>query len=115
MRSLCETKPSPEVVHLAIALRIGGSIQDFSPENIHRIRRSRKDKSIGCDIDIPQAVWEAKSNREFNEYLGHRVREAVILMLERLKKDGEEVNDLAILAELDESISQFQTSQENLA
>jgi hypothetical protein len=98
------------VDHYALALRVGGEFADWTPEQIHRIRRNRKSRFIGCDIDIPVAVWEPKTTDQLKDYRATKVRESVAMLVARLQKDKETVDTVTLFAELDQAIEAFQSN-----
>src|SRR4051794_36952580 len=88
----CRATYCPTVDHFALVLRIDGAFQKFGEESIKRIRRTRRDRTIGADIVIPEIVWRNKTRRELGDYLVRRVREALELCVARLQKDKEIVD-----------------------
>jgi hypothetical protein len=87
------------VDHYALVLRVGGDFGDFAPERIHRIRRSRADRFMAGDIDVPVAAWMSRNTNELKGYLITRVSEALRLFAERLRRDGEKVDWPSLEAE----------------
>jgi hypothetical protein len=93
--------------HYALVLRIGGRFGDFAPEQTHRIRRNKKLRLIGCDIDVPVEAWRSRPQGQLPEYLGTRVREALGLMVARLERDGEAVDVAPLFESIDNGIRSF--------
>lgn len=119
-RLLCEHCTSTHcagVDHYALALRIGGTFVDcWTPEQIHRVRRNRKNRFISCDIDIPMAVWQSKSTDQLKHYLAAKVREAIEILVMRLQADKETVDTDILFGEIDQAIGHFrQTRYEDMA
>jgi hypothetical protein len=92
---------------LSLVLRVSGSLDDFGPEAIERIRRRRPDRYITAYIVIPQSIWQEKTEIELKRYLASRVRTSLQLLAERLKKDKEPVALDLLLSETDNAITQF--------
>jgi len=77
----CTSTHCSAVDHFALALRVGGEFVDWSPERIHKVRRSLKERYIGCDIDIPVAVWHSQTTNQLKDYLAEKVREAIRIIV----------------------------------
>lgn len=106
--SSCKSTYCKNVDHFALVMRIGGEFTDFMPEQIHRIRRNKKERYIGCDIDIPYLLWKMKSTSQLQGYLSSKVRDAIQTLLDRLLcKDKEEIDADKLLADIDKGISAF--------
>ncbi|GFO64282.1 hypothetical protein M1B72_12655 [Geomonas paludis] len=103
----CTSTHCAAVDHFALALRVGGQFADWSPERIHRVRRSRKERYIGCDIDIPLAVWQPQTTDQLKEYLAQKVRESIEVLVARLKKDKESIDAESLFREVDTAIKLF--------
>lgn len=118
-RLLCEHCVSTycsEVDHYALALRVGGSITDYDEEKIWKVRRSKKDRYIGADIDIPMLVWSSRTTDELKYYLSEKVIEAIVILVNRLKKDKVDVDKEGLLNEVKNAILKFnENSYSNMA
>jgi hypothetical protein len=109
-RALCESctsSHSTAVNHYALALRISGPFTDFGSEGVEMVRRSKKDAYIGADIVVPEARWSRFSEADARVYLARVIREALCACLERLRKDKEPADDVALLSEVDAAITKF--------
>lgn len=106
----CTSTHCAAVDHFALALRVGGEFADWAPERIHRVRRNRKDRYIGCDIDIPVTVWTSQSTNQLKEYLAEKVRSAIETLVARLEKDKEAINKDRLLHEIDDAIVRFKSN-----
>ena len=95
------------VDHYALALRISGTLTDFGSERIHRIRRNNKERYIGCDIDVPADAWQSRTLDEFRSYLVERCRTALEMLVGRLRKDGETVDEDTLFEELNQAFERF--------
>lgn len=93
--------------HYAIALRIGGKFGDFAPERTHRVRRQKKLRPIGCDVDIPVEAWRRRTVAQLPNYLVNRVHEALSLMVARLQHDGEIVDAASLFERVDLANGRF--------
>lgn len=107
----CTSTHCAAVDHFALVLRVGGEFVDYLPEKIHRVRRSRKERYIGCDIDIPVAVWQPQKTNQLKEYIAKKIRESIVVLVARLKKDKETVDEDRLFGELDEAIKHFMEYQ----
>ena len=110
LKEHCTSTHCPAVDHYALALRVGGEFVDWSPERIHKVRRSRQERYIGCDIDIPVAVWHSQTTNQLKDYLAAKVREAMEILVARLQKDKEPVDTTKLYSEIDESIKLFRAN-----
>ena len=95
------------VDHYALAIRISGTLTDFGPERIHRIRRNNKERYIGCDIDVPIDAWQSRTLDELRGYLVQRLRTAIEALVSRLRKDGETVDEDTLFKELNQVFERF--------
>ncbi len=105
--SECSSTHCPAIAHYAIALRVGGEFANWTPARIHRVRRDRVNRSIGCDIDIPVSEWEGKTRHALRCYLAERVEAAIDIMAKRLVKDGEHVDLPSLMQEVRAATSRF--------
>jgi len=103
----CSSTHCSEVDHFALVLRVGGRVTDYNDEKIWKLRRRKKDRYIGIDIDIPVSVWSDKTTNELKFYLSEKVIEAVKIMILRLKKDKVEIEEENLLIDLGKAISEF--------
>ena len=106
LKKHCQTKYCRAIDHFALVLRISGT-DDFGPEAIERIRRRRPARYITADIVIPVERWLGKTERQLKKYLAVQVRRALEECARRLKKDKEEVDEAALLADVDAAIAEF--------
>jgi len=110
LREHCSSTHCATVDHFALALRVGGEFADWSPERIHKVRRSRKERYIGCDIDIPMAVWASQKTNQLKDYLAEKVREAIEILVARIEKDKETINKDKLFCEIDGAIKRFKNN-----
>jgi hypothetical protein len=110
LRDECRESFCPAIDEYALVLRIAGSLDDFGPESIERVRRRRPDRYITADIVIPVAVWRPLSLDQSKYYLARRVREAVSTCARRLSADGEAIDASALLSKVDAGIERFLSS-----
>ncbi|HKA07330.1 MAG TPA: ankyrin repeat domain-containing protein [Gemmataceae bacterium] len=106
----CTANYCPTVDKFALVLRVGGSIDDFGPEAIERIRRRRPDRYITVDIVVPVERWKGKREGAIKKYLAEKVRSALESCVARLKKDKEALDDEALLTAVDTAIEEFLTT-----
>ena len=105
----CKATYCPTVAHYALLLVIGGEFQAFGPESIEKLRRNKRDKTIGVYIVIPEMVWRVRTLNQLRDYLAKRIREAIELCVERLVKDKEQVDKASLFreVEVEEAIGEF--------
>jgi hypothetical protein len=107
----CSSTYCPAIKEFALVLRVCGSIWDFGPEAIERIRRRRADRCITVDIVVPVTRWHGKTEQQIKEYLAVQVRRALELCVARLKKDKEKLDDSAMFKDVDAAIVEFLYTQ----
>ncbi len=103
----CTRTYCPAIDQFSLVFRVSGKFGDFGPETIERIRRRRPARYITADIVVPVRRWKGTSERELKKYLSARVRRALELLVARLKKDKEEVDDAALYTDVDAGIEEF--------
>ena len=107
LKEHCNGSYCPTVDHFALALRVGGPVADWTPERVHRGRRNRRDRYIGCDIDIPRAAWRKMNLVELRDYLAERVQFAILMLVKRLRRDKEDVDERRLLQVMNASLADF--------
>jgi hypothetical protein len=107
LRDSCTSTYSKEIDEYAPVLRIDGPFQKFGEEGIARLRFAKKQRYITADIQIPSDVWEVRSKNELRDYLAQKVRETIVIFVERLRKDKLEVDADSLFKEVDAGISIF--------
>ena len=103
----CQASYCAAIDEFALVLRVSGAFQDFGPEAIERLRRSRTGRYISVDIVVPEHVWRHKDERTLKEYLADRVRAALAVCVARLKRDKEPVDEATLFRDVDEAIGAF--------
>ncbi len=103
----CRESFCPTIDQYALVLRISGTLDEFGPESIERIRRRRSGRYITADIVIPEAVWRPLTLDQSKRYLATRVREAVEKCSERLSRDREVIDVASLLATVDAGVARF--------
>jgi len=96
-----------DVDHFALALRVGGKFTDYEDEKIWKVRRSKKDRYIGVDIDIPMSVWSEKTTDELKYYLSGKVLEAIQVLIARLQKDKVEIDEERLVKDVRSAVEEF--------
>ena len=107
LKAKCSSTHCPAVDHYAIVLRVGGTFGDWSPAQIHRIRRNRVNRSIACDVDIPVAEWQGRTPSELRSDLAERVEAAIQAMTQRLQADREALDFTRLMHEVRAATSRF--------
>lgn len=103
----CTSTFCESVNEYAPVIRVDGNITQFGEEEITRLRFAKKQKYITADIQVPESVWKPKSKNQIRDYIASKVRDSIVLFVERLKKDKLEINDLSLLGEVDKAIESF--------
>jgi hypothetical protein len=90
----------PEIDEYALVLRVDGSIAKFGNEGLERLRLYRTRRYIAVDIQIPEAVWQAKTEQELKSYLALQVTAAISACCARLKKEKWAVSERELMAQV---------------
>lgn len=100
LKIYCNNNYSKEIKEFAPIARIDGDIWSWNFEGCQKMRLSRKEKYITVDVGVPRQRWENKSETEIKVYLFNGLREAVNLMLIKLKKEKIHVEEENLLNDL---------------
>jgi len=103
----CKRTYCPGVDHFALLLNISGSIDQFGPGGIQRIRRSKKKRYIAADIVVPESAWQGRTVDALKAYLSAQVREALSACIARIRKDKDPIDAERLLVRVDKAIAQF--------
>jgi hypothetical protein len=103
----CKARYCATIDHFALVLRCSSSAEEFGPEAIERIRRRRAARYITADIVVPFAPWREKTEKQLKKHLAAQVRRALEICVARLKKDKEEVDEVAFFEHVDAAIAEF--------
>jgi Ankyrin repeats (3 copies) len=103
----CTRTYCPAIDQFSLVLRVSGKFDDFGPEAIEHIRRRRQERYITADIVVPVRRWKGKTEKELKKYLAAQVRTGLERLVARLKKDREDVDDVALFADVDTGIAEF--------
>jgi hypothetical protein len=110
----CPGPYSQRIKEFAIILRIDGDIWHWEFEGCKNLRLRRKDRYITIDIGVPRGKWEHASAASLRCYLGKSCRDAIVLMLDKLKGEKIEVNSKALLENVDAAISEYLAGSEGV-
>jgi len=101
-RSYCDAFPE-----FAIVLRVSGSISSFEGEGCQKLRISRKGRYVTIDIVMPRSRWEGVAPQEIKDFLATMTREALGLIVNRIRKLKLEVDSERLEKDLDQVLSEF--------
>lgn len=76
-----------EVDEIAPAIFVDGDIWYWEFEGLQRLRLSKKHRYIEIHIGMPRSRWEGVDPVDIRKYLINQLRNALELMLKRLKKE----------------------------
>lgn len=88
-------------------IRVDGRFAQFGDEAITRLRFSKVRRTITADIQIPEVIWRHKSKNKLRDYIADKVRESIIIFIERLKRDKHFVDEDALFKEINFAIEQY--------
>ena len=89
-----------EIDEYALVLRVAGSIAKFGNEGLERLRLFRAKRYITADIQIPEAVWQTKTEHDLRSYLARQVTAAISACCARLKKEKWAVSEQKLMAQV---------------
>ncbi len=96
----CKGPYSPEVDELAPIARVDGDLWYWEFEGCQKLRWSRKSRYITVDIGVPRSRWENVSPNEIRLYLINNLKQALTLMVNKLKKEKVSVNDALLFEDV---------------
>jgi hypothetical protein len=99
LSTICKGPYSSEVDEFALILRIDGEIWSWDFEGCQKLRRSKKERYITIDIGVPRRRWEDVPSSDIRKYLAECVETALLLCIDRLRKDKVDVNADALMAD----------------
>jgi hypothetical protein len=100
LKTHCHNRYSQVIHEFAPIARIDGDIWAWNFEGCQKLRINRKEKYITVDIGVPRWAWENKTENEIKTYLLNGLKEAIDLMISRLKKERIEVDELKLYHDL---------------
>ena len=96
-----------EVKHFAIVYRVAGKYANWGEDKIERIRRDKIRKFISCDIVVGQETVEELNNNSISNFVCKSIRDALVVMINRIKKDKLPIDDLSLLSDYDICVTTF--------
>ena len=95
-----------ELDEYALVLRIDGSLAQYGPEGIHRVRFAKARRYVSADIQVPEAAWRV-APAELQLYLAAQVRAALEACVRRVEKDGVAVARASLFAQVEAAIAEW--------
>ena len=77
----------PTVDEIGLVLRVAGSITQFDPTGVSRIRRDHRRRVISADVNLNPEDWEGRSQDEVLKVLVILTELALKGVVERLQRD----------------------------
>ncbi|MDA8212700.1 MAG: hypothetical protein M0021_12595 [Clostridia bacterium] len=87
LKKYCKEPYSDVINEFAPIARVDGEIWHWDFEGCQKLRLNRKERYITIDIGVPRNRWEGISPLEIRKYLIENLRQALILMVNKLKKE----------------------------
>jgi hypothetical protein len=103
----CRGPYSEEVLGFALVLRIDGSIKQYRPVGVDRIRRNKRNKYIGADVCIADSEWRDISEPQFSRHLAGSVRTALETCLVHLTKQKVQIDGDRLLHDYERVEAEF--------
>jgi len=107
LRNYCRKDYSPDVVEFAPILRIDGKYHQWKREGCANLRRSFKERYITIDVFVPVSRWKNRTDLEIRKYFADSVREGLTLCIERLHKDGTQVDGDQLLEDYEMAVKEY--------
>lgn len=89
----CDKIYCEEIDEIAPILRVDGDLAYWEFEGCEKLRLSKKHRYITIDIGMPRSRWEGNNAKDIRNYLFDNLKEALELMVKRLKKEKFKVDD----------------------
>ncbi|WP_141676213.1 hypothetical protein [Pseudobacillus wudalianchiensis] len=98
----CNKHYCKEVDEFAPILRVDGTGWYWKFEGCEKLRLSKKYRYITIDIGMPRSRWEGANAVDIKKYLFDNLKNALELIVKRLKKEKYVVNDAELWGDLKE-------------
>jgi hypothetical protein len=95
----CDNIYCKEVDEFAPILRVDGDIAYWNTEGCEKLRLSKRYGYVTIDVYMPRARWEGTDVIDIRKYLINNLKDALKLMVNRLKKEKYIVNDNKLWAD----------------
>jgi hypothetical protein len=96
--------------HYAIVFRVAGEFANWGEDKIERIRRNNKIQCISCDIVVGQKTVKSLNSKNVRDFTCGMIKEGLIAMIERIKKDKDEINGDKLMALYDKCVTEYNAS-----
>ena len=93
LKEFCNSAYASEINEFAPIARIDGDIWSWNFEGCQKLRLSKKDKYITVDIGMPKREWDGVADLGIRTYLLENLKRALIIMVNKLKKEKYLVSD----------------------
>jgi hypothetical protein len=103
----CNETYCKEVDEFAPILRVDGEGWYWEFEGCEKLRLSKKNRYITIDVGMPISRWKDIGELEIRKYLISNLREALELMVKRLKKEKYTVTESELWADFSEVEENF--------
>ena len=97
----CNYRYAPELDEFAPIARIDGDIGYWEFEGTEKLRLSKKYRYITIDIGMPKHRWQGVPPIEIRKYLLENLKQALKLMVQKLKKEKYEVDDVRLFKDFE--------------
>ena len=87
LKKYCNIPYASEVVEFAPIARIDGEIWSWNFEGCQKLRINKRERYITIDVGMPKNRWEGISQIEIRRYLIENLKQALLLIVEKLKKE----------------------------
>jgi hypothetical protein len=87
LKRYCNHTYCKEIDEFAPILRVDGEIWHWAFEGCEKLRLNKKDRYITIDIGMPISRWKGVGDIEIRSYLITNLKQALILIVNRLKKE----------------------------
>ena len=89
----CQDRYADKLDRFALVLRVDGDTWFWNFEGCQNLRLMRGKRYITVDIGMPRNRWEGASDLEIRRYLVKNLKNALHLIVSRLKKEYMEVDE----------------------
>ena len=100
LKIYCSSVYSDTIHEFAPIARIDGDIWFWNFNGCQKLRINRKGKYITVDVGITHEVWKGKTEIEIKKHLFSELKNAINMMLSKLKKEKINVDEKKLLHDL---------------
>lgn len=95
------------IEEIGLVLRASGSIWQFEPSGVSKVRRNNKQKSMTADIVLIETEWKDQTNDEIRATISKHTYNCFLQILKNIEKNKETINKEQYLNDLLAGLNRF--------